>query len=62
VIRLCNGGVDDNDDGIGNDVIDNIELEGGNIGTGDIDISEGLVYLTSFLPSKVIVPSRYQAV
>ena len=60
MVRLCNGGVDGN--GIGNGVVEYIELEGGNIGTGDVDISEGLVYLTPFLPSKVVVPSRCQAV
>jgi hypothetical protein len=62
VVRLCNGGVDGNGNGngigIGNGVVEHIELEGGNVGTGDVDISEGLVYLTSFLPSKVVVPSR----
>ena len=49
-MRLCNGGVDGN--GIGNGVVDHIELAGGNVGTGDVDRFEGL-YLTPFLPSKV---------
>jgi hypothetical protein len=61
VVRLCDGGVNGNDDGIGNGVVEHIELEGGNVGTGDIDIFEGLS-VTPFLPSTVDVPSRCQAV
>jgi hypothetical protein len=65
MVRLCNGGVDGNGNGngIGNGVVEHIELEGGNVGTGDVGISEGLVYLTPFLPSRnVVVPVRRQVV
>jgi hypothetical protein len=71
MIYLYNDGVDDNDNGndngiiddndIDNDIIEYIELEDDNIGTDDIDISEDL-YLTSFLPSKIIISSRYQMI
>jgi hypothetical protein len=62
MIRLCNDGVDGN--GIDNDGIENdrVIVEGGDIGTDDIDIFEGL-YLISFLPSRIIPSSsRCQAV
>ena len=70
MICLCNDGVDGNGNssgivdgnGIGNGIIEYIELEGDNVGTDDIDISEGLVYLISFLPSRNIVSIRRQMV
>jgi hypothetical protein len=65
VVRLCNGGVDGNGNGIGigNDGVENdrVVVEGGDVGTGDVDIFEGL-YLTPFLPSRVDVPARCQEV
>jgi hypothetical protein len=59
---LYNDGADgdniDNDDIIDNG---NIELEDDDIGTDDIDNFEG-IYLISFLPSRIIISSRYQRV
>jgi hypothetical protein len=56
-MRLCNGVVDGNGNGIG---IGN-GIVGNDVGTGNIDGFEGL-YLTPFLPSRIVVPTRRQAV
>ena len=63
MVCLCNGGVDGNGIGIGNSGVENdrVVVEGGDVGTGDVDIFEGL-YLTPFLSSRIVVPARCQAV